>query len=78
MASRQEMLGYGDEVDTMIAELRAAGFCVCMAVRQTSITSKSWKDQTPMDLDVAYLVAAPIDSTPAKIAVPRRLGRMAF
>jgi transcriptional regulator with XRE-family HTH domain len=77
-ASRREILGYGDEVDMMIAELRATGFCVCMAVRQTSITGKSWKDQTPMDLDVAYLVAAPIDSPPAKIVVPRKLGSMAF
>jgi len=65
------MLGYGDEVDAMIAELRATRFCVCMAVRQTSITSKSWKDQ-------AYLIAAPIDSPPAKIVVPRKLGSPAF
>jgi transcriptional regulator with XRE-family HTH domain len=78
VASRREMLGYGDEVDAMIAELRATRFCVCMAVRQTSITSKSWKDQTPMDLEVAYLIAAPIDSPPAKIVVPRKLGSPAF
>ena len=78
VASRREMLGYGDEVDVMIAELHATGFCVCMAVRQTSITNKSWKDQTPMDLDVAYLIAAPIDSPPTRIVVPCKLGSMAL
>jgi transcriptional regulator with XRE-family HTH domain len=78
VASRREMLGYGDEVDTMIADLRAAGFCLCMAERHTSITNKSWVDQTPLKLDVAYLVAAPIDSPPAKVVVPRELGSMAF
>ena len=62
----------------MIAELRVSGFCVCVAVRKTSITNKSWKDQKSMNLDVAYLVAAPIDSLPAKIVVPRKLGSMAF
>jgi hypothetical protein len=71
VASRREMLSYGDEVDTMIADLRVTGFCVCMAERHTSITNKSWANQTPMKWDVAYLVAAPIDSPPAKIAVPR-------
>jgi transcriptional regulator with XRE-family HTH domain len=78
VASRREMLGYGDEIDAMIAEPRPAGFCVCMAARQTSITSKSWKDRTPMDLDVAYLIAAPIDPPPTKIVVPRKLGSMAL
>ena len=78
VASRQDMLGYGDEVDMMIGELRATGFCVCMAVRKTSITNKSWKDQTPMDLEVAYLVAAPVDLPPAKIVVTRKLASVAF
>lgn len=78
VASRREMLGYSDEVDTMIAALCATGFYDCKAVRQTSIISKSWKDQTPMDLDVAYLIAAPVDSPPAKIVVPRKLGSKAF
>lgn len=78
VASRREMLGYGDQLETMIGELQSNGFCVCMAVRQTSITSKSWADQTPWDLEVAYLVAAPVDSPPTKIVVPRKLGSMAF
>ena len=78
VASRREMLGYGDEIDAMIAELRATGFCVCMAVRETRITNKSWVDQTPRDLAVAYLVAAPVNSPPTKIVVPRKLGSVAF
>jgi transcriptional regulator with XRE-family HTH domain len=78
VASRREMLGYGDEIDTMIADLHAAGFCLCMAERHTSITKKSWVNQTPMKLDVAYLVSAPIDSPPAKVAVSRSLGSWAL
>jgi hypothetical protein len=31
-----------------------------------------------MRLGVVYLVAAPIDSPPAKVVVPRELGSMAF
>ena len=54
VASRREMFGYGDEVDTMIADLRTAEFCLCMAERHTSITNKSWIDQTPMKL--AHLI----------------------
>jgi transcriptional regulator with XRE-family HTH domain len=78
VATRRDMLGYGDQLETMIGELRTTGFCVCMAVRHTSITSKSWADQTPWDLEVAYLVAAPVDSPPEKVAVPRKLGSMTF
>lgn len=78
VASRREMLAYGDEVDVHIAELNAAGYCVCMAVRQARITSKSWPDPTPMELDLAYLVVAPPEAPPAKIAVPRKLGSKAF
>jgi hypothetical protein len=62
-------------LEAVIDELRATGFCVCMAVRHTSIIGKSWVVQTPMDLDVAYLVAAPIDSPPAKA---RELGSLTF
>jgi hypothetical protein len=78
VASRREMLGYGDEVDTHIAELRATGHCLCMAARSTSITSKPWPNPTPMPLDVAYLVVAPIDAPPAKIVVPHKLGSLGF
>jgi transcriptional regulator with XRE-family HTH domain len=78
VASRREMLGYGDELDKIIGELREAGFCVCMALRRASITNKSWANETPMNLDVAYLVPAPLDSPPAKIVVPRNLGLISF
>jgi transcriptional regulator with XRE-family HTH domain len=78
VASRREMLGYGDEVDTHIAELRATGHCLCMAERRTSVTSKSWPDPTPMPLDVVYFVVAPVDAPPAKVVVPRKLGSIGF
>ena len=76
VASRREMLGYGDEVDGMIAELRTSGFCVCIALCDTSIISKSWANQTPLNWRVAYLIAAPINSPPTKFVVPRELGSM--
>lgn len=73
VASRREMLDYGDQLERMIDDLRAAGFCVCMAIRQTSISNKSWVDQTPMSLGITYLVAAPIEAPPKKIAVLRKI-----
>lgn len=73
VASRREMLGYGDQLEEMIAELRSTGFCLCMGVRQTAITNKSWADPTPLALSVVYLVAAPVDVPPAKIVVSRKL-----
>lgn len=74
VASRREMLRYGDQLEELITELRSSRFCLCMAVRQTAITNKSWSDPTPLDVGIVYLVAAPADTPPAKIVVPRKLG----
>ena len=76
VASRREMLDYGDQLETMIVELRATGFSLCMAVRQTRVTNKSWVDPTPMEMEIIYLVAAPTNAPSAKIVVPRELGTM--
>jgi hypothetical protein len=78
VASRREMLSYGDELENFVGELRVVGFCVCIALRHTSITNNSWADQTPMNLDLAYAIATPLDSPPAKIMVPRKLGSFRF
>ncbi len=77
VASRREMLSYGDEAETMLAGLRSAGFCICIAERRITVTSQTWNDQSRMDLDVTYVVATPVQSPPTKIIVPRELGPMA-
>jgi transcriptional regulator with XRE-family HTH domain len=73
VASHTEILGYGDILDESIAELKSAGFCLCAAFRDTKITNKSWVNQTPLDWRIAYLLAAPKDQPPTKVAVARKL-----
>ncbi len=74
-ASQTEMLGYGDQLDAMIGELYVSGYCLCAARRRTNVTNKSWSDPTPLALDITYLVAAPSDKAPSKLAVSRKFRR---
>ena len=78
VASRTEMLGYGDFLDELLVPLREAGYCLCAARRDTSVTSKGWVNPTPMAVSITYLVAAPIDAPPSKLAVARKLGQPSF
>ena len=78
VASRTEMLGYGDTLDEMLATLHHAGYCLCAARRDTSMTNKGWADPTPMAVSITYLVAARIDAPPSKLAVSRKLGQPVF
>lgn len=78
VASRTEMLGYGDTLDELIGELGTAGFCLCAAQRRVSITGKDWADPTPLPLALTYLVAAPTEAPPARMAVPRAIGQASF
>ncbi len=73
VASRTEMLGYGDIIDEMAAPLREAGFRLCAAVRRTEVTGKDWADKTPIPLAVTYVVAAPADQLQRQLVVPRKL-----
>jgi transcriptional regulator with XRE-family HTH domain len=73
VATRTEILGYGDTLDESIAELKTAGFCLCAAFRDTKLTNKSWTDQTPQPCRITYLLAGPKDQPPAKVAVARKI-----
>jgi transcriptional regulator with XRE-family HTH domain len=78
VASRTDMLGYGDFLDELLVPLHSAGYCLCAARRDTSVTNKSWINQTAMPMSITYLIAAPIDATPSKLAVSRKLGQPTF
>lgn len=71
--SQTELLGFGDSLDEQIAELRAAGFCLCAAYRMVKLGNKSWQDQTPLACQVTYLFIAPKDRPTVKVAVARKV-----
>ena len=73
VASRTEILGYGDTLDESIAELKSAGFCLCAAFWDTKLTNKNWADQTPLACRITYLLTGRKDQPPAKVAVTRKL-----
>jgi transcriptional regulator with XRE-family HTH domain len=73
VASRTEILGYGDTLDESIAELKSAGFCLCAAFRDTKLTDDSWADKTPLPCRITYVLAGPKDQPPAKVAVARKV-----
>lgn len=73
VASRTEILSYGDTLDESIAELKSAGFCLCAAFRDTKLTNDKWVDKTPLACRITYLLAGPKDQPPAKVAVARKL-----
>lgn len=73
VASQSDILGYGDSLDEHIAELTAAGFCLCAAFRDTKLTNDSWANKTPLPCRITYLLAGPKNQPPAKVAVARKV-----
>ncbi|NNM56232.1 helix-turn-helix domain-containing protein [Acidocella sp.] len=73
VAPQSELLGYGDTLDGSIAELKAAGFCLCAAFRDTKLTNDSWAEKMPLPCRITYLLAASKDKPPAKVAVARKV-----
>ena len=73
IASHGEVLGYGDTLDENIAELKSAGFCLCVAFRNTKITNGSWADKTPLLCQITYLLASSKDQPVTKVAVARKV-----
>ncbi len=73
VAPQSEILGYGDMLDESIAELKAAGFCLCAAFRDTKLTNDSWANKTLLPCRITYLLAGPKDQPPAKVAVARKM-----
>ncbi len=73
VASQSEILGYGGTLDESTAVLKAAGFCLCAAFRDTKLTNDSWVNKTPLPCRITYLLAGLKDQPPAKIAVARKI-----
>lgn len=64
-------LGVYQELDEMVAELRAAGFSLVGATRKAVAGLFGSKTGTP--LEVAYVVVAPVGHEPEQLMVPREL-----
>lgn len=73
VASQAEILGYGDTLEESVAELKAAGFCLCAAFRDTMLTNDSWVDKAPLPYRITYLLAGPKDHPPTKVSVTRKV-----
>lgn len=77
VASKVEMLGYGDELQDGIDRLRMAGQELFAARRRATVAARSGVEAggPPMPLEIIYLVTAPAGSAPGKVAVPRGAGK---
>ena len=71
VASRTEMLCYGDDLDKSIDDLRLAGFRLCAAFRDTKLTKDGWTTSLPCH--ITYLLPGPIDRPPGKVVVAKKL-----
>jgi hypothetical protein len=73
VATRTQILGYGDTLDENIAELDLAGFCLCAAFRDTKLTSDTGTGKTllPWSCRITYLLVGSKDKPPEKVAVLR-------
>jgi len=61
------------EVDSLLRDLEKLGGIIHSAMRTTSIVRKGWSDQTPMQLDVLYLVVHAADKVIDEILVTKKV-----
>lgn len=73
IASQAEILGYGDNLDDLIADLSKCGFCLCAAFRQTNLAVAGAEKPKPLPCTITYLLAAPKDQPATKVAVARKI-----
>jgi hypothetical protein len=69
-ATLSDKLGFIQELEAMLRELKNLGIAVYAATRSAKFTNDSWTSKTPMPLTVGYLAAVPMGPK----LVPRRLG----
>jgi transcriptional regulator with XRE-family HTH domain len=72
VASRVEMLGYGDTIEELAAPLREAGFCLCAAVREVTL-AVTGGDGKLLPTTVVYVFSAPESHPPAHVVVKRNV-----
>jgi transcriptional regulator with XRE-family HTH domain len=69
--SNVDRLHVHQELDALLRELDGHGAIVYFAVRHTSIVGKSWPDQTPMPVDILYLVVHCTEKLIKEFLVPK-------
>ena len=71
VASKTEMLGYGDEIQGHVDTLKAAGHDLFIAHRKAVMRSESASGEQgrSLGMDILYLVTAPAGASPGKVAV---------
>ncbi|WP_246719557.1 hypothetical protein [Methylocystis sp. H62] len=72
-----EKLSYSDDLEKLLREIEGLGTAVYSAFRSVKITNDSWKDKTPIPLQVGYLVVVPASKVLEEMFVPRRF-RLGF
>jgi hypothetical protein len=68
--SETEKLDVFSDVQRILDELHAAGFCVGFACRETKLVGTDWKDKTPWPVRLIYVSAFAAVEAPTKMAVP--------
>jgi hypothetical protein len=76
VASRQDMLSYGDEMTVSIKSIEEQGYLLLAATRNLAAENKGRPTKTIMPDAIIYIVATKKEDTIKKMAVPRDLGRM--
>ena len=71
VASKSEMLGYGDEIQGHVDALNAVGYDLFVARRNAVMRPRSGSgDQgNSLKIEILYLVTTPIGASPGKVAV---------
>jgi len=74
VASKTEMLGYGDEIQAHVDSLKAAGHDLFIAHRKAVMLPKSGSGEQGQNLgmEVLYLITAPVGANPGKVAVSKQ------
>jgi transcriptional regulator with XRE-family HTH domain len=71
VASKTEMLGYGDELQGHVDALNGAGYDLFLARRKAVVRPKSGpaNHAKGLNVEILYLVTAPAGASPGKVAV---------
>jgi transcriptional regulator with XRE-family HTH domain len=72
MSETEKLMAFA-HVQEYLDTLRAAGFSVIYARRDTKVVAESWLNKTPMAMTIVYLVVYPKGSEPKMILAPRKV-----
>jgi hypothetical protein len=69
--SNVDKLAVHDELDALLRDLEDDGAIVYSAIRHASVVGKDWPNQTPMPVDILYLVVHLTDKSISEFLVPK-------